>query len=100
MQYIQIPNIANPVSRIGFGTWGLSGDSYGSISESQAINAIEFAFDSGVTFLIQQIFMAMAELKAYWERLLKDSSKVILSSKVGYIQYPQKEQDFSPFIYS
>lgn len=97
MQYTQIPNVQIAVSKIGFGTWGLSGDSYGSISESQAINALEFAFDSGINFFDTADIYGNGKVESMLGNVFKKNrSKVILSSKVGYIKYPQKEQDFSP----
>lgn len=37
-------------SKIGFGGWGLSGDSYGSISNAQGIGLLEEAFEKGINF--------------------------------------------------
>lgn len=97
MQYTQIPNIHIPVSKIGFGTWGLSGDSYGSISESQAIEALEFAFNSGINFFDTADIYGNGKVESLLGNVFqKFRSQIILASKVGYIEYPKKEQNFAP----
>ena len=50
MKYRQLGNSGIKVSEIGFGGWGLSGDSYGSITEQASENALRIAHEQGVTF--------------------------------------------------
>ncbi len=50
MIYNQFGNTEFQVSRIGFGTWGLSGTSYGSVDDAVSIKALQTAFDEGINF--------------------------------------------------
>ena len=53
----------NKVSKIGFGTWGLSGDAYGSISKRKAKLLLDYAFKKKFIFMIQLQVMDLGKLK-------------------------------------
>ena len=38
------------ISLIGYGTWGLGGDSYGYISQSKTQNLLNYALKKGINF--------------------------------------------------
>ena len=38
------------VSKLGFGTWGLSGDAYGHISVKESKNLINYSYKKGVNY--------------------------------------------------
>jgi len=39
------------ISEVGFGSWGISGNSYGTTSDVESINALNYAFDQGINFI-------------------------------------------------
>ena len=50
MQQRRIPRLGRSVSCVGFGGWQLGAD-WGDVSESDGIEAVEAALESGVTFI-------------------------------------------------
>ena len=38
------------LSKIGFGTWGLGGDTYGNITKKKSISLLNYAFKNGINF--------------------------------------------------
>ena len=96
MQFTKLSNIDLPFSKIGFGTWGLGGDSYGSVSKRQAIEVINFAFESGINFFDSADIYGNGKVeKLLGEIFSKNRNEVLISSKVGYIKYPSSKQIFA-----
>jgi aryl-alcohol dehydrogenase-like predicted oxidoreductase len=50
MKYRPLGATGIKVSEIGFGTWGIGGNSYGPVDDSVSKRALEVAFDRGVNF--------------------------------------------------
>jgi len=50
MHYRNLGRSDISVSEIGFGTWGLGGDSYGAIDHKNAKELLRFAFNKGINF--------------------------------------------------
>lgn len=50
MQYRELGSTGIRVSCIGFGTWGLSGTSYGPVDDSESARALSRAFELGINF--------------------------------------------------
>jgi aryl-alcohol dehydrogenase-like predicted oxidoreductase len=50
MLYRKLGKTDLSVSEIGYGTWGLGGDSYGSVDDNMSIKALRLAFDQGCNF--------------------------------------------------
>jgi aryl-alcohol dehydrogenase-like predicted oxidoreductase len=87
------------VSEIGYGTWGLGGDSYGYVDDNESKKALRFAFENGVNFY------DTADLygNGHSEEILGDTfknirDKVIIATKGGTLPHHgfDMPQDFSP----
>ena len=50
MKYSKIYNNNIKISKIGFGCWGLSGDTYGKISKKKSLSLLKFAYKKGINF--------------------------------------------------
>ncbi|SVC74459.1 uncharacterized protein METZ01_LOCUS327313, partial [marine metagenome] len=55
MNYRIIGNTGIEVSEIGFGAWGIGGESlnapgYGEVDDNESLKALRFAYEKGVTF--------------------------------------------------
>jgi aryl-alcohol dehydrogenase-like predicted oxidoreductase len=51
MEYVEIPGLPFPVSRIGLGTWAIGGRMWGGSEEAEAIRTIHAALDAGVNLI-------------------------------------------------
>lgn len=51
MEYVEIPGLPFPVSRIGLGTWAIGGRTWGGADEAEAIRTLHAAFDAGVNLV-------------------------------------------------
>ena len=47
MMYRDLGNTGLKVSEVGFGTWGLGGDSYGTTNDTESITALNVAYEKG-----------------------------------------------------
>ncbi len=99
MNYRQLGNTGITVSGLGFGTWPLSGTSYGPVDEYQARSTLHDAFRSGI------IFFDTADVygDGGCERLLGDvfhrrRHEIIIATKGGMLPHVGREwvQDFTP----
>ena len=59
MHQRRLGNTGLIVSEIGMGTWELGGREWGDIGETDAVDLLRYAFESGVTFTIPLINMAV-----------------------------------------
>jgi aryl-alcohol dehydrogenase-like predicted oxidoreductase len=87
------------VSEIGYGTWGLGGDSYGHVDDNESKKALRFAFENGVNFYDTSDLYG----NGHSEEILGDTfknvrDKVIIATKGGTLPHHGFEmpQDFSP----
>ncbi len=72
------------VSKIGFGTWGLSGDAYGPISTKKSQKLLEHAFKKKVNFYDTAPSYGYGKVEKTLSFLLnKKRKKIFLSTKVG-----------------
>jgi aryl-alcohol dehydrogenase-like predicted oxidoreductase len=87
------PNLE--VSEVGFGTWGLGGDSYGPAPEPEAIEALQSAFERGVNFYDTSDLYGDGRSEIIVGKAFKTiRQKVVIGTKVGFIP-KTKEQNFS-----
>ena len=91
------------IPKLGFGTWGFSGDSYGKIDKKKSIKLLEYAYKNNIKFIDTAASYGNGKVeKIIGEFLLKkkiNRSKLIISSKGGLyiIKKNIKEgQNFSP----
>ena len=62
MKYRKFGSLDWNVSEIGLGCWQIGAD-WGNVSEEKANEVLQSSFENGVNFLIQLMFMVMAEVK-------------------------------------
>lgn len=98
MKYRELGNTGLKVSEIGFGAWGIGGDSYGYANDDESKRALLSAFDNGINFYDT----SDAYGAGHSERLIGDTFKnvrdeIIIATKVGVITYSGRSmaQDFS-----
>lgn len=99
MKYRKLGNTGIEVSEIGFGTWGLGGNSYGTVDDDVSKAALRFAFDSGITFYDTSDLYGNGHSEEVLGDALHDvRDKIIISTKVGLLPHTGFEMpcDFSP----
>jgi aryl-alcohol dehydrogenase-like predicted oxidoreductase len=99
MKYRQLGNTGIKVSEIGFGTWGLGGNSYGPTDDNVSKTALRSAFDSGVTFYDTSDLYGDGHSEEVLGNALKDvRDKIIITTKVGLLPHTgfYMPHDFSP----
>lgn len=99
MKYRKLGNTGIEVSEIGFGTWGLGGNSYGPVDDNVSKTALRFAFDSGITFYDTSDLYGNGHSEEVLGDALHDvRDKIIISTKVGLLPHTGFGMpcDFSP----
>ncbi|HHT9135725.1 MAG TPA: aldo/keto reductase [Candidatus Wunengus sp. YC60] len=99
MKYRKLGNTGIEVSEIGFGTWGLGGNSYGTVDDNVSKAALRFAFDSGITFYDTSDLYGNGHSEEVLGDALHDvRDKIIISTKVGLLPHTGFDMpcDFSP----
>lgn len=98
MQYRQLGQTGIKVSVIGFGTWGLSGTSYGPVDDAESERALRRAFDLGITFYDTSDLYGTGHSEVILGRGLKSvRDKIIIATKGGLLPHTGFEMpyDFS-----
>jgi aryl-alcohol dehydrogenase-like predicted oxidoreductase len=98
MKYRELGSTGKKVSEIGFGTWGLGGDSYGPANDKTSKKALRLAFDSGVTFYDTSDLYGSGHSETILGETLKDArEEIIIATKVGTLPHFgfYMPQDFS-----
>jgi aryl-alcohol dehydrogenase-like predicted oxidoreductase len=96
MEYRKIQGTSFKSSVIGFGTWGLSGDSYGKISKEKSKSILKHAFNKEINFFDTAALYG----NGYVEELLGETfscyekQKIIISTKIGMVE--NKKNIFLP----
>jgi aryl-alcohol dehydrogenase-like predicted oxidoreductase len=99
MKYRKLGRTGIEVSEIGFGAWGIGGNSYGPVDDSVSTAALRAAFDLGVTFFDTSDLYGDGHSEEVLGTALKDvRGKVIIATKVGTLPHTgfYMPQDFSP----
>ncbi len=99
MKYRKLGNTGIEVSEIGFGTWGLGGNSYGTVDDNVSKAALRFAFDAGITFYDTSDLYGNGHSEEVLGDALRDvRDKIIISTKVGLLPHTGFDMpcDFSP----
>lgn len=101
MEYRSLAGVDPPVSRIGFGCWGIGGHGYGAVEDAESVLAIQAAVESGITlfdtadvygFGHSETILGKA-LRGYWDR-------AVVSTKFGVVWDDQgrTRYDSSPHV--
>lgn len=83
----------NKVSKIGFGTWGFSGDSYGFISKKKSEVLLNYGFKKKINFFDTAPSYGFGKVENILSKFIKNKrSKIFLSTKAGL--YKKKDTAF------
>lgn len=99
MKYRFLGKTGLSISEIGYGTWGLGGDSYGPISDETSIECLRRAYELGVNFFdTSDLYGAGHSEEVIGRAFRADREKVILATKVGLLPHTgfYMPQDLSP----
>jgi len=99
MKYRPLGKTGIIVSEIGFGTWGLGGNAYGPVDDGVSVQALQAAFDQGITFFDTSDLYGDGRSEEVLGRALHDvRESVVICTKIGLL--PHKgfsiPYDFSP----
>ena len=86
------------VSEIGFGAWGIGGNSYGHADDKESIEALDLAFENGVTFYDTADLYGNGHSEEIIGKTFKQKrEKIIIASKGGTLPHTgfKMPQDFS-----
>lgn len=88
MLYRTIGNTGIQTSEVGLGTWAFASGAYGSVAETDAINTIKLALDSGITLFDTAPLYGNAERDGISEEILgkglgNKRDHVLISTKFG-----------------
>ena len=98
MKYRELGKTGITVSEIGFGTWGLGGDSYGPVDGKEAVQALELAFDKGVNFFDTSDLYGNGKSEELLGKTFKKvRDKIFIATKGGTLPHTgfYMPQDFS-----
>lgn len=98
MKYNRFGATGLKVSEIGFGTWGLGGDSYGPVDDQVSLAALYRAFELGINFYdTADLYGAGHAEEILGEAFRTRRDKILIASKVGNLPHKQfyMPQDFS-----
>jgi aryl-alcohol dehydrogenase-like predicted oxidoreductase len=87
------------VSEIGFGTWGLGGNSYGEVDDAVSIETLRLAFNAGITFYDTSDLYGNGRSEEVLGAALREvRGEIIIATKVGLLPHTTFEMpcDFSP----
>lgn len=98
MRYRPLGRTGLTVSEIGFGTWGLGGDSYGPVDDEVSRAALRAAFDRGITFYDTSDLYGTGHSESVLGAALEDvRERIVIGTKVGLLPHSgfAMPQDFS-----
>ncbi|MEK7174237.1 MAG: aldo/keto reductase [Patescibacteria group bacterium] len=101
MNYRPLGRTGITVSEVGFGTWGIGGEtpgatSYGPTDDTESKRALETAFENGITFYdTSDLYGAGHAEELLGEVFSNRREKIVIASKVGYVQHGGPH-DFRP----
>lgn len=98
MKYRRLGSTGFEVSEIGFGTWGLGGNSYGPVDDTESKKALKLAFEKGVNFYDTSDLYGTGHSEELLGEVFKDvRDRVIIGTKGGTLPHTgfKMPQDFS-----
>ena len=96
--YRDLGNTGLKVSEVGFGTWGLGGDSYGTINDTDSIAALNVAYEKGCNFFDTSDLYGQGHSETILQRALGQHRKnIVIGTKFGMLPHTgfDMKQDFS-----
>ncbi len=89
MKYSILSQNKTKISKIGFGCWGLSGDTYGKISIRKSLSILKYAFEKGINFYDTSSNYGDGKVEKILGSFIKKNKisrkKIILCTKGGLI---------------
>lgn len=86
MNHRKLGSLGADISEIGFGGWGLGGDSYGPVAPDEARRVVRRAFEMGITFYDTADIYGDGRSEAIIGDALRDvRKKAVFATKVGGI---------------
>ena len=98
MKYRRLGETGLMVSKIGFGAWGIGGDSYGPTDDNESIRTLQCAFDNGINFYDTSDSYGNGHSEELIGKALKPvRDNTVIATKVGCLPHngPEMPQDFS-----
>lgn len=98
MKYRKLGRTGMEVSEIGFGTWGLGGNSYGEVDDEISIKTLNLAFEKGVNFFdTADLYGNGHSEEIIAEAINGHRDKIIIATKGGTLPHRgfTMPQDFS-----
>lgn len=98
MKYRTLGSTGIRISEIGFGTWGLGGDSYGPVDDDTSEKVLKEALDSGITFYDTSDLYGNGHCEEILGRAFSDCrQQMVIATKVGTLPHTgfYMPQDFS-----
>lgn len=98
MKYRKLGSTGIIVSEIGFGAWGIGGDSYGTTDDNESLLALRHAFENGVNFFdTSDLYGAGHSEKLIGQAFKGMRDQVVIASKVGTLPHNgfHMPQDFT-----
>ncbi len=97
MRYRQLGQTGLKVSEVGFGCWGIAGDSYGTTDDVISIDALHYSIEKGVTLFDTSDLYGHGKSESILGQAVntKLRSEVFLASKVG-AGISMEQQNFDP----
>ena len=98
MRYRQLGRTGLRVSEIGFGAWGIGGDSYGSVDDGESCEALLKAFERGITLFDTADLYGAGHSETLIGRTLRPVRDcIVLATKGGTLPHSgfYMPQDFS-----
>ena len=88
MKYRTLGTTRLTVSEIGFGTWGLGGNSYGPVDDAVSIAALRCAHEAGITFYdTSDLYGNGHSEEVLGEALQAVRQEIVICSKVGLLPH-------------
>lgn len=94
LEYRILGNTGLKVSVIGFGTWGIGGNAYGPVTESQSLQSLRHASKLGINIFDTANIYGDGKVERILSIALKNKDCVIIS-KAGYLKERSDRQNFS-----
>ena len=88
MQQRKLGTSGFDASELGFGTWGLSGTSYGPVDDNESIRALNRAFELGITLYDTSDLYGNGHSEAILGKALSHvRPKIIIATKGGLLPH-------------
>jgi aryl-alcohol dehydrogenase-like predicted oxidoreductase len=88
MKYRKLGKTGLEISEIGFGAWGIGGDSYGPTDDFESMQVLRLSYEKGITFFDTANAYGAGRSERIIGKALKEvRDKIVIASKVGIVSY-------------